>query len=106
MTAIIRVALDVPLPRLFDYLSEDAKDHDIGARVVVSFGRRRMVGIVVEIATTSDLPLEKLKPCEKILRDIAPLPRPHRFGEILQRLLPGADRRSAYGGVAATAASP
>ena len=74
MTVIIRVALDIPLPRLFDYLSEDANDHDIGARVVVGFGRRRMVGIVVEVGTTSDLPLEKLKPCERILRDIPPLP--------------------------------
>ncbi len=74
MAIIIRVALDVPLPRLFDYLSEDASDHDVGARVVVSFGRRRMVGIVVDVGTTSDLPLEKLKPCERIMRDIPPFP--------------------------------
>jgi primosomal protein N' (replication factor Y) (superfamily II helicase) len=74
MMAIIRVALDVPLPRLFDYLSEDANVRDIGARVIVSFGRRRLTGIVVEIGGSSSMPTEKLKACEKILRDIPPLP--------------------------------
>ncbi len=74
MTVIIRVALDVPLPRLFDYLSDDASASDVGSRVVVSFGRRRMVGIVVEVGADSSVPKEKLKPCERILRDIVPLP--------------------------------
>ena len=71
---VIRVALDVPLPRLFDYLCADACDGDVGARVLVSFGRRQMVGIIVEVAADSTLPRERLKPCERILRDIPPLP--------------------------------
>ena len=74
MTTLVRVAIDVPVPRLFDYVCEGATERDIGARAVVSFGRRRMVGIIVEIGTTSDVPVEKLKSCEAILREIPPLP--------------------------------
>ena len=32
---IIRVALDVPVATLFDYLASDATTHDIGVRVQV-----------------------------------------------------------------------
>ena len=35
---IVRVALDVPVPRLFDYLAPDASESDIGRRVIVPFG--------------------------------------------------------------------
>lgn len=74
MIMIIRVALDVPLPQLFDYLCADACEADIGARVLVSFGRRQMVGIILEVTSESELPRERLKTCERILRDIPPLP--------------------------------
>jgi len=74
MMTVIRVALDVPVPQLFDYLCADACEADVGARVLVSFGRRQMVGIIVEVATDSTLPLDRLKSCERILRDIPALP--------------------------------
>ncbi len=74
MISVIRVALDVPVPRLFDYLCADAHEEDVGARVLVSFGPRQMVGIIVEVATDSALPLDRLKSCERILRDLPPLP--------------------------------
>jgi primosomal protein N' (replication factor Y) len=58
---VLRVALPLPLRQLFDYLPVE---NDIaplpGSRVVVPFGRRKMVGVVVEVAGTSELPLEKL----------------------------------------------
>lgn len=58
---VLKIALAVPLRQLFDYLPGDnpivAKP---GMRVLVSFGRRKMVGVIVEIADKSDLPLEKL----------------------------------------------
>jgi len=49
--AVLRVALPVPLPRLFDYLPSPAATVDagwIGCRVRVPFGRREPVGVVVE----------------------------------------------------------
>ncbi len=57
---ILNIALDVPLNRTFDYLSGDLVA-PIGSRVVVSFAGRNLVGIVVNIAQTSDYPIEKLK---------------------------------------------
>ena len=70
--SILRVALDVPLPQLFDYECAEATAADIGLRVVVPFGRRKTVGLVIEVADESEIPAERLKPAEKILRDLAP----------------------------------
>jgi primosomal protein N' (replication factor Y) len=71
---ILRVALDTPLRRLFDYLP--ARDSTVevepGMRVRVPFGRRRLIGVVHSIAATSDLPKEKLKPVLDVI-DTAPV---------------------------------
>jgi len=81
---VYRVALDMPLRRLFDYLTpvaadanspaeaargEDAAAQAIepGMRVLVPFGRQRLVGLVVAAAASSDLPLERLKPILAVL---------------------------------------
>ena len=53
---IVRVALDVPLPKLFDYLAEVAGRADIGRRVIVPFGQRRQVGLIVELTQASEVP--------------------------------------------------
>ena len=48
--ACLRVALPVPLPRLFDYLppsGETPAATDVGRRVRVPFGQRELVGVVV-----------------------------------------------------------
>ena len=37
--AIVRVALPVPLPQVFDYTAEDAGAEDVGRWVKVPFGR-------------------------------------------------------------------
>ena len=58
--AILRVALDVPLDSLFDYLDGGVKV-TVGQRVVVPFGRRRQVGIVVDVVGHSNVPAHKLK---------------------------------------------
>ena len=58
---ILKVALPVPLRQLFDYLPPaESVPPQPGMRVLVPFGRRKMVGVVVEIATSSELPIEKL----------------------------------------------
>ncbi len=72
---ILRVALDVPLPKLFDYRSEDATRADIGSRVLVPFGKKRLVGVIWDVATKSKVTDSRLRSIEKILRDVAPLPR-------------------------------
>jgi len=72
---ILRVALDVPLPKLFDYRSEDATRADIGYRVLVPFGKKRRVGLIWDIATKSKVTDSRLRSVEKILREAAPLPR-------------------------------
>jgi primosomal protein N' (replication factor Y) len=72
---ILRVALDVPLPKLFDYRAEDASRADIGCRVVVPFGSKTLVGLIVDTAFDSEVPAPRLRVAEKILREVAPLTR-------------------------------
>ena len=71
---ILRVALDVPVPRLFDYTATDASPSDVGRRVAVPFGRRTLVGVIIEVAGESALAPEKLRPAGAILDDMPPLP--------------------------------
>ncbi len=70
---IARIALDVPLPKLFDYLADGITARDIGRRVKVPFGRREMVGLLLEITDTPDCPPEKLKRVIAVDRDLPPL---------------------------------
>ncbi len=72
---IVRVALDVPLPKLFDYRAEDATRADIGCRALVPFGKKRLVGLIVELAAESEVPASRLRAAERILREVAPLRR-------------------------------
>jgi len=74
---IVRVALDVPLHRFFDYLAPQGivlSTADVGLRVCVPFGKRLKVGLIVELPEKSDVPLEQLKTIERVLRDLAALP--------------------------------
>jgi primosomal protein N' (replication factor Y) len=65
---IIQVALPVPVPRLFDYLPPtNGAAPAPGARVLVPFGRRRLVGLVTGHRDESDLPLDRLLPIGEVL---------------------------------------
>ncbi|WP_439328209.1 primosomal protein N' [Lonepinella sp. BR2357] len=64
---IVRVALNVPLMRCFDYLLPQKVNIQIGMRVLVPFGARKLVGVVVELPETSDLPPEQLKQVIEVL---------------------------------------
>src|SRR6202034_2570213 len=69
---IWQIALDTPLPRVFDYLppaqeSSGQKVPPPGVRVVVPFGRQRLIGILVGTASASTLPLSKLKAAHEFL---------------------------------------
>ena len=69
---IVRVALAVPLPRLFDYLIPDDVLLQIGTRVLVPFGTQKRVAIVADFPTKSDVPEDKLKAILQPL-DLTPL---------------------------------
>jgi len=71
---IVRVALDLPLPRLFDYLAPDSDESDVGRRVSVPFGTGSRTGVIIALAATSDQPDDKLKAVGEILRDMPALP--------------------------------
>lgn len=67
----VRVALDVPLQKVFEYsLPEDVAAR-IGDRVAVRFGAQQKVGVVVEERATPLLPAARVKPINA-LRDDAP----------------------------------
>jgi primosomal protein N' (replication factor Y) (superfamily II helicase) len=74
--AIARVALDVPLPELFDYRFAPDWRAEVGDWVVVPWGRARRVGLVVALADGSDVPEERLKPLEARLPDMPRMPAP------------------------------
>ena len=65
---ILKIAIPVPLNRLFDYLAPDNINHvSVGTRVLVPFGKSTKVGFVIENATNSDIKNERLKPVIEIL---------------------------------------
>ncbi|MEP6484591.1 MAG: primosomal protein N' [Rudaea sp.] len=70
MPAVLRIAVPVPLPQLFDYLPpRGVAAHDIapGSRVAIPFGRGKRVGIVVSIEDDSAIPASRLKPVFALL---------------------------------------
>ncbi|MDK9724097.1 MAG: primosomal protein N' [Sterolibacteriaceae bacterium MAG5] len=71
--SIVRIALDVPLPRLFDYRVADGTAADRGRRAAVPFGSGEKIGLVLGVAAESDQPPEKLK-TGSVLRDMPALP--------------------------------
>lgn len=104
MNSILRIALPVPLNSLFDYHAS-AADVAIGCRVLVPFGPRQLVGVVVERVATSGQDEATLKTIERVL-DPTPLLTDelmatlgwaaryyqHPLGEVLQAALPVALR--------------
>ncbi|MEH6576018.1 MAG: primosomal protein N' [Amphritea sp.] len=100
----LRLAIPSPLRRLFDYLPPaDCNPRDLqpGIRVEAPFGRRQMIGILVEVSTETNVPAGKLKSATAILDTTPPLPEhllklarwaasyyQHPLGEALSQALP------------------
>ncbi|MCC6535190.1 MAG: primosomal protein N' [Burkholderiales bacterium] len=118
----IQVAIDVPLPTLFDYRCDLARASDVGCRVRVPFGRKRVLGIIVSVGQPPSVEATRLRQADEILRDVPPLPPDilrllrfcsayyhHPIGEVVLGALPSryraqhAPRRSTFGAVAVTA---
>jgi len=104
--AIVHVALDLPLPRNFEYLAEDASAEDIGRLAQVPFGRGERLGVIVAVAVESGQPAEKLKAVRGICRTLPRMPGDwlrlaefaagyyhHPLGEVLALALPPMLRR-------------
>ncbi len=80
--SVLRVALPVPLPRLFDYLpSPDGPPAQVGSRVRVPFGSRSLVGVVAAIGVPDPAFAADLRTAEAVL-DAQPLLQ----GELLESL--------------------
>ena len=106
-----RVAIPVPLGQAFSYIVPPELRSEVrrGARVLVEFGRRKELGVVLELSTEApDFPVEKLKPLralvdsEPVLQDellgflqelaryyIAPI------GAVIELALPAVERSAA-----------
>lgn len=100
---VVRVAVAVPLRRLFDYrLPADQTPVEPGVRVRVPFGRRRLVGVVVDTPAEAAVDADQLKTVAAVL-DAEPLWPPvlfrllrwsagyyhHPEGEVFATALPG-----------------
>ena len=66
---ILKVAVNAPLRRSFDYLPpRDSPELAVpGCRVRVPFGRRRQTAMVLDVAAGSDLPASKLKRADAVI---------------------------------------
>nr|WP_239482158.1 primosomal protein N' [Pseudomonas insulae] len=73
----MRLALPSPLRRLFDYQAPaglPVARLQPGMRLRVPFGRREVIGILIEVSSTSEVPADKLKPALELLDARSPLP--------------------------------
>src|SRR3546814_16856513 len=68
----LAVALDLPLPGLFDYWHDQPVPH--GVRVLVEFGRRKMIGMVCEALDAPRVDAARVRPIHEVLADLPPMP--------------------------------
>lgn len=110
MTLHAKVAIPVPLGQAFSYSVPDALAPRVrrGARVVCEFGRRRVVGVVLDVGDGPlEIPEEKLKPIgavvdtepvlpEDLLSFLNELARYYfaPIGEVMRLALPAVERSS------------
>ena len=105
---VLAVAVDAPLRRSFDYrIPRDADPATLrpGQRVWVPFGRRKVVGVIVDLLAHSDVPEEKLKSALALIDEEPVLDETlldllrwsaeyyrHPLGEVIAAALPAALR--------------
>ncbi|HUW52233.1 MAG TPA: primosomal protein N' [Rhodanobacter sp.] len=86
MPTVLRVALPLPLPTLFDYLPPAVGETHVGSRVLVPFARGKLVGIVVALDAEAAVGSHRLKQVIRLL-DTTPLLDP----ELMRTLAWAAD---------------
>ncbi len=72
---IVRVALPVPIPQLFDYKAENVQQSDVGRCVRVPFGRGEKCGVIISLPVSPDVDRSRLRSVRHIQRDVPSLPR-------------------------------
>src|SRR5919106_3163011 len=70
----IRVALDVPLPKLFEYALPEEIAARVGDRVAVRFGAQQKIGVVIEEGVAPQISAERIKPISALRADAPRLP--------------------------------
>ena len=100
---VLRVAINAPLSRLFDYLPPASLDRTVepGCRLRVPFGRRAQTAMLLQVCEKSELPLARLKRAHEVLDDVPLLRAPdlwlirftsdyyhHPIGEVVAAALP------------------
>ena len=98
--------MPVPLAGVFDYLDAEPPV-EAGMRVLVRFGRQRLVGICTAVDIASTLPADRLRAIERVLDDTPLLDARlldllawaaryyhHALGEVLATALPAALRQA------------
>lgn len=106
MSIVVRVALPLPKPRLFDYLAGPETRPAVGRCVRLPFGSGEKTGVIVELSPPDSLPAERLKSVLEVL-DVPPLPAnwlaltkfaaryyQHPLGEVISSALPPGIRRA------------
>ncbi len=108
-TPVLRVAVPLPLRQTFDYLppmTGNFTELAPGCRIAVPFGRRKLIGFVLETAARSRIPRHQLKAATRLI-DSRPLFQRelfdlllwsaeyyrHPIGEVLAAALPAQLRR-------------
>ena len=103
--SVVQVALPIPKRQLFDYLNP-GPEIAVGSRVLVPFGRRSLIGIVMANTAESDYQLDKLKAIENVIDTTPALTcelitlckwlsqyYQHPIGEVLTTALPAVLRK-------------
>ena len=72
--AIVRVALPVAVDRLFDYWLPAGLDVRRGTLLRARLGRRRVLGVAVDLVHDSDVEPERLAPIDEVATELPPLP--------------------------------
>jgi primosomal protein N' (replication factor Y) len=71
--AIVRVALPVAVDRLFDYWLPDGLDVRSGSVLRARLGRRRVLGVAVDLSPDSEIAPEQLAPIDEVATELPPL---------------------------------
>lgn len=111
-TMVLRIAVPSPLRRSFDYLLPPDMDEKValalpaGVRVRIPFGRRTLVGVLLEVSSQTDVDPSRLRPAMEVLDSVPLIPEhllalcqwaaayyQHPVGEVLHSLMPVALRQ-------------
>jgi primosomal protein N' (replication factor Y) len=106
---LARVAVPVPLGQAFTYSVPPGLPLVRGSRALVGFGRRSVLGVVIDVAEREpDVPLDKLRPVEALVDREPALPEElldfllelaryylAPIGEVMRLALPAVERASA-----------